>query len=149
VSSVTTILTKGSSRKANWQGMNWIAQASRLSIYLRDGLACAYCGAGVETGTKLSLDHVVCHSHGGDNRPSNLITCCSRCNSSRANRSLEVFTEAVAAYVNHGVSGRQIRDYIQGQLGKDIKPFRAQAKALIAQRGSAAKALAAAHQKND
>ena len=29
-------------------GMNWLPKARRLAIYLRDGLACAYCGASVE-----------------------------------------------------------------------------------------------------
>ena len=69
-----------------YQGMNWITQKKRLAIYLRDGLACAYCGASVETGAQLSLDHLIPHSEGGTNHESNLVTCCSRCNSSRGAR---------------------------------------------------------------
>ncbi|KKK72946.1 hypothetical protein LCGC14_2898780, partial [marine sediment metagenome] len=41
------------SRKEKNQGMNWIRPEKRLAIYLRDGLACCYCGATVEDGTKL------------------------------------------------------------------------------------------------
>ena len=64
---------------------NWIRRDKRLAIYLRDGMACAYCGKGVDDeGTRLSLDHLVCRSHGGSNMEGNLITCCISCNSSRA-----------------------------------------------------------------
>ena len=62
-------------RKANWQGMNWIRQEKRLAIYLRDGMSCAYCGASVEGGAQLSLDHVKPHSRGGSNAAANLVTC--------------------------------------------------------------------------
>lgn len=36
-----------SARKENWQGMNWCRPATRLAIYLRDGMACTYCGRGL------------------------------------------------------------------------------------------------------
>ena len=70
-------------RKDNWQGMNWIRQSSRLAIYLRDRLACAYCGATVEDGAILSLDHLIPRSEGGDNKPTNLVTACMECNRER------------------------------------------------------------------
>jgi len=38
------------------QGMNWIRKEKRLAIYLRDGLACGYCGQSIEDGAKLTLD---------------------------------------------------------------------------------------------
>jgi 5-methylcytosine-specific restriction endonuclease McrA len=47
--------------RGEWQGMNWIRQEKRLAIYLRDGLACGYCGDSVENGAKLSLDHLKPH----------------------------------------------------------------------------------------
>ena len=49
------------------QGMNWLRPEKRLAIYLRDGLACCYCGSGVEDGVKLTLDHLTPHSQGGTN----------------------------------------------------------------------------------
>ncbi len=56
-------------RTANWQGMNWITQKKRLAIYLRDGMACAWCGKGVEENMTLSLDHLKTHAAGGENPP--------------------------------------------------------------------------------
>jgi hypothetical protein len=127
-------------RKANWAGMNWIRQEKRLAIYLRDGLACAYCGASVEEGTQLTLDHVICHNDGGSNHESNLVTCCHRCNASRAHRKMEAFAKAVAKYVNHGVTGRQIIAHVRDCLKRPLP--KEEAKQLVARRGSAAKALA-------
>lgn len=134
----TKTLARG---KGNWQGMNWISQPKRLAIYLRDGCACAYCGASVEQGTILSLDHVKPHSKGGSNHETNLVTCCKRCNDSRGNRALKTFAAAAAAYVNHGVTAESILDFIKLTTKRPL-PM-AEAKALIALRGSAAKALAA------
>jgi 5-methylcytosine-specific restriction endonuclease McrA len=116
------------------QGSKWIRQEKRLAIYLRDGLACAYCGHGIESGATLSLDHVVCHSHGGSNDATNLVTCCTRCNSSRGTRSVETFAKSVAAYVNHSVKASTIIKHVRETIERpiDVKA----AKALIAQRGS-------------
>jgi hypothetical protein len=87
-----------------WNGMNWISQSSRLAIYLRDGLSCAYCGHSVELGAKLTLDHLKAHSMGGDNKPTNLVTSCERCNKSRGNRPVSSFCDVVAGYLNHGIT---------------------------------------------
>lgn len=65
------------------QGSKWIRPAKRLAIYARDGFACAYCGATVEEGTTLTLDHVVACELGGSNEATNLVTCCLSCNSSK------------------------------------------------------------------
>lgn len=127
-------------RKENWKGMNWIRQEKRLAIYLRDGVACAYCGSAVEDGTQLTLDHIRPHSKGGSNHESNLITCCQKCNSSRGNRSLELFAQAVAQYLNHGITARQIISHIHDCIARPLP--KAEAKTLVARRGSAAKALA-------
>lgn len=95
-----------------YQGMNWIRQEKRLAIYLRDGMACAYCGATIENGIQLTLDHIVPWSAGGGNEPGNLVTACKRCNSSRGNRSVGEFAGAVAAYLNHNVRAEDILAYI-------------------------------------
>lgn len=84
-----------------YQGMHWIRPCKRLAIYLRDGLTCVYCQTPPTAGwASLTLDHLDPHSNGGANRPSNLVTCCRRCNSSRGNRSVSVFCRAVAEYLN-------------------------------------------------
>jgi hypothetical protein len=121
------------------QGMNWIAKSSRLAIYLRDGMACCYCGCTLEDGAKLSLDHLKCYSHGGSNDPSNLVTCCSTCNSSRSDRSLREFTDAVAAYRNHGITGDDIRRHINNCRRRALP--RAEARKIINRRATWALAL--------
>lgn len=127
--------------RGEWQGMNWIRQEKRLAIYLRDGLSCAYCGASVEDGAALSLDHIVPHSRGGSNSESNLVTCCKRCNSSRGNRGLKAFCAAVAGYVNHGVTAVEIERHVRACAKRDLADAKIEAKKLIARRGSAARAL--------
>lgn len=135
-------MTRCETRKANWHGMNWIRQDARLAIYLRDGLACAYCGDAVENGANLTLDHVKAYDNGGSNKPTNLVTCCHRCNSSRGKRPVVAFAVAIAEYLNHGVDAKSIVDHVKACTKKDIRPFRIQAKEMIASRGSAAKVLA-------
>lgn len=121
------------------QGMNWIRKAKRLALYLRDGLACGYCGEGVEDGAKLTLDHLTPHSDGGTNTANNLVTCCRRCNSSRGNRDWREFAATVADYLNHGITAEQIIAHIETtrQRPVDVK----QAKQLIARRGGFSQAL--------
>lgn len=123
-----------STRKADWQGMNWIRQDKRLAIYLRDGMACVWCGATVEGGAKLSLDHVIPHVDGGDNGEYNLVTSCTTCNSSRGSRTAEVFANAVADYINHGRTAAAILRFMDQQVVKDLAPYRAEAKAIMARR---------------
>lgn len=125
-------------RKAKNQGMNWISQTTRLAIYLRDGLSCAYCGASVEQGAQLTLDHLTPYSKGGTNAATNLVTCCSRCNSSRGNRSVASFARGVAAYLN--VSDTDIVRHVRNAVRRTLP--RAEARKLIARRGSAARVLA-------
>lgn len=125
----------------NANGMNWCRQDLRLAIYLRDGAACVWCGASIEDGAQLTLDHLTPRESGGGNEPSNLVTACHLCNSRRGKRSVEEFAEAVAGYVDHGVTALEILLNISRLACQDIKSFRAEAKVLIARRGSAARAL--------
>ncbi|MET4106047.1 HNH endonuclease [Hymenobacter sp. UYP22] len=120
------------------QGMNWISQHKRLAIYLRDGLACTYCGASVEEGTKLTLDHLTPYSLGGSNKETNLVTCCLSCNSARGNRDVKTFAAGVAAY--KGTDAKDILAGIRNRIRR-VLPL-AEAKQMVARRGSCAKALA-------
>lgn len=130
---------KKASRKVKNQGMNWIRPEKRLAIYLRDGLACCYCGSSVEDGTKLTLDHMRPYSSGGSNNETNLVTCCHKCNSSRGNRSWKVFADKVAGYLNHGITGSQIVEHIETTRGRKLDL--AAAKELIGRRGGFTAAL--------
>lgn len=60
-------------------------KVNRKRIYKRDGFTCAYCG----TNKNLTLDHVLPKSRGGRNTWENMVTCCSRCNSKKDNRTPE------------------------------------------------------------
>lgn len=121
------------------QGMNWIRPAKRLAIYLRDGLACCYCGATVEDGVKLTLDHLRPYSSGGSNKETNLVTCCHRCNSARGQRSWKAFAESVAEYLDQGATMEDIMAHIQ-RTRKRALDVRA-AQELIDRRGSFSAAL--------
>ena len=120
-------------RKQKNQGMNWIRPEKRLAIYLRDGLSCAYCGASVESGTKLTLDHIIPYVKGGTNSESNLVTCCHTCNSSRGIRSMTSFAIAVAGYLNHGVTADHIITHVN-RTRRRVLDIEA-ARELIARRG--------------
>lgn len=102
------------------QGMNWLRPVKRLAIYLRDGLACVYCGHSLETGAKLTLDHLKPYSKGGGNEATNLVTCCNRCNSARGNRSVALFTKAVAGYLNGGVKPADILKHVRNSSRRTI-----------------------------
>ena len=123
-----------------WNGMNLIRQEKRLAIYLRDGLACAYCGHSVEQGATLTLDHLKPHSRGGHNHESNLVTACERCNKSRGVRTVRGFARAVAEYLNGGVTAAEIERHVRNCSRRSL-PM-AEARAMIARRGSAARVLA-------
>jgi hypothetical protein len=42
-----------------------------------------------------TVDHVVPRARGGSNRPSNLITCCMKCNAKRNHRNVPKFAKAL------------------------------------------------------
>ena len=128
-------------KSSSYQGSKWITRERRLAIYLRDGLACAYCRQGIEDNALLTLDHIIPYSQTAtpNNTSGNLVTACRRCNSSRGERSLFDFTSAVAAYLNHGVTGEQILTHVRACLARDIDLQ--EAKNLIARRGGFTAAL--------
>lgn len=125
---------------SKYQGSKWITRQKRLAIYLRDGMACAYCGTGIEDGVELSLDHVTPHCNGGNNHESNLVTCCKKCNSSRGNRSVSEFAEAVANYLNHGITANDIVTHVFNCIGRSLNIE--EAKEIVNKRSSWSETLA-------
>jgi 5-methylcytosine-specific restriction endonuclease McrA len=59
---------------------------SRRALFARDGWRCVYCGTG---GNRLTLDHVVPRSRGGESVWENVVTACAPCNHRKGNRTLE------------------------------------------------------------
>lgn len=123
-----------------WQGMNWCRPSTRLAIYLRDGLACVWCGSEVEAGTVLTLDHLRPHSDGGDNRPTNLVTACKPCNDSRGARNVGEFARVVAAY--RGVSSDDVAHRARTAAQRSLRPHRLEALSMLTRRGTVRAVLA-------
>jgi 5-methylcytosine-specific restriction endonuclease McrA len=59
---------------------------SRRALFARDGWRCVYCGT---ASGRMTLDHVVPRSRGGDSVWENVVTSCAPCNLRKGNRSLE------------------------------------------------------------
>lgn len=115
----------------NNTGMNWIRKEKRLAIYLRDGMACVYCGAAVEDEhTVLTLDHLRPRSKGGCNSETNLVTCCHRCNSNRQDRPVAEFIRAAAGYTN--TDPKAIERHVRNCRNRAIK--KAEAKDIMSRR---------------
>jgi hypothetical protein len=127
-----------------WNGMNWITQKKRLAIYLRDGLHCVYCGASVENGAHLTLDHIRPVSiYGVDNSAKNLITCCDNCNTRRGKRHMTIWAAIVAQFNN--IQPEQIHSDIRRLRSRSLRKYLKLSAAMISDRGSVSKALAAAN----
>src|ERR671925_411911 len=56
---------------------------SRRALFARDGWRCVYCGS---SGGRLTLDHVVPRSRGGESIWENVVTSCAPCNLRKGNR---------------------------------------------------------------
>ena len=59
---------------------------SRRALFARDGWKCVYCGTAAG---RLTLDHVVPRSKGGESIWENVVTACAPCNLHKGDRSLE------------------------------------------------------------
>jgi len=58
---------------------------NRHRLFRRDEYQCVYCGSQKE----LTIDHVQPRSRGGRNTWTNLVTCCSKCNHKKGNKTPE------------------------------------------------------------
>ena len=56
---------------------------SRRALFARDGWRCVYCGT---SGGRLTLDHVIPRSRGGESVWENVVTSCAPCNLRKADR---------------------------------------------------------------
>ena len=63
-------------------------QFSRINIYMRDAWTCQYCNKKKAT-RELTFDHVVPRAHGGKTSWTNVVTCCRKCNSEKADQTLK------------------------------------------------------------
>jgi len=118
-------MSKANDVRRKWHGSKWIRVERRLGIYIRDGMACVWCGATVEDQqTILSLDHVIPDVKGGTHESSNLVTACKRCNSARGCKTVAAFSRAVAEYTNNGVKAKTIERHVRACAKRSmVKPL--------------------------
>lgn len=105
----------------------WIRPTKRLGIMFRDNLCCAYCGASVEDGASLTLDHIIARDNGGTNHETNLITCCTTCNSKKGTKSLADFLLEVGDFGN----ALSVQQWVMDCTGKKLTPFKTMAKEVL------------------
>jgi 5-methylcytosine-specific restriction endonuclease McrA len=69
---------------------SYVTEGKRKRVYERDKYCCRYCGEYLK-GKKgrLSIDHVIPKSKGGDNSLENLVTACPQCQWKKGAKSLE------------------------------------------------------------
>ncbi len=95
----------------------WIYRLTRHAIYKRDNWTCTYCQKQDLTCKSLSLDHLICWSHGGEDKPRNLVTCCLSCNSKRKDKKL-------AAWYKYMQANLEISDARIDEIKKSIRKAR-------------------------
>ncbi len=118
-------------RKAG-QGSKWIRKSTRLAIYSRDGVCCVWCSKGSEDGILLTLDHVVACENGGTNEPSNLVTACGACNSSKQAVTIRVWYARLRTW---GYDTKVISARVRRSLRRPLD--RAEGRRLLALRNAA------------
>ena len=69
-------------RSSSWRSTRALSPATRCAILHRDGFACSYCKTLLPV-KGAQLDHVKARKDGGNNKPTNLVTCCGKCNNAR------------------------------------------------------------------
>ena len=86
----------------------------REAIFEAFDYKCAYCGVdGAAT-----LDHIKPRFSGGQSLTSNLISCCSKCNTSKDNENVETWYKRQAFYSLN--RHHTIKDWINGITSNDI-----------------------------
>jgi 5-methylcytosine-specific restriction endonuclease McrA len=70
----------GSNPERHWK----VPPVSRREVLRRDSYSCQYCGSG----KRLTLDHVIPRSKGGQHTWNNVVAACERCNSKKGDRLL-------------------------------------------------------------
>ena len=95
------------------RGGSWLRKEKRRAIHLRDRNRCVYCGEKVTVNR--TVDHV---DPDGPNVYWNLVTACKFCNSSKRNKSLEYFLQALA---RRGVDIEETKKRLKKVTGKEVK----------------------------
>lgn len=73
-------INKRKSKKNKRRKRTNVPKGLRHEVFKRDGYRCVECGARVDDGATLHIDHIIPVSKGGSNELDNLQTLCSDCN---------------------------------------------------------------------
>tara|TARA_B110001450_G_scaffold212693_1_gene204777 strand:- start:234 stop:968 length:735 start_codon:yes stop_codon:yes gene_type:complete len=84
--------------KKSKHGRGHIPKFVRRNVFVRDSYRCLFCKLDFAP-QELTLDHLVPISKGGLNEPSNLVTCCTKCNQLKADKPLVDFAKSVGVSV--------------------------------------------------
>lgn len=120
-----------SKRQLKSRGAKWCYPTTRWAVYLRDGLACVYCGVTldhlIEAGGEnfLTADHWNPRAAGGTNHPTNLITACYECNVRKNHGTVRSLCEA------QGLDYAAVLARSRRRRKRDIEQYRPAAKILL------------------
>jgi hypothetical protein len=99
------------------KGMDWVRLPKRLAIYHRDSFDCVWC-RGVfpldPLGYGLTLDHVDPQE---GHTPSNLVTCCASCNSSKKALTIDEWYRRLA---EDGYNIRRLKERVRRLTRKSL-----------------------------
>jgi 5-methylcytosine-specific restriction endonuclease McrA len=108
------IATVGHSHNPGTSRSDYVPPLNNETLFKRDAYLCLYCGGRFPT-QQLSRDHVRPFCRGGDDRWTNVVTACRRCNNAKASRTPEEaemqllavpFTPTYAEYIY--LKGRRV-----------------------------------------
>ena len=83
----TQAMQAGKGKLPGWayqRGEQYGWENVKMYVRARDNYTCQYCG--VVMPPDLEVDHIVPRSHGGSNRPANLVAACHDCNAEKGNQ---------------------------------------------------------------
>lgn len=115
---------RGTGKRIDGQGSNWIRRSTRFAIYARDGFCCVYCGAKASVSSspmwRIGLDHVRSVARGGEglNEATNLVTCCQACNAKKGEMSARRWCHYLAA--RWGCSPRQVAHKLRARVRRPL-----------------------------
>ena len=95
-------------RNSKHQKITRKEQSVRLVVLARDDWRCQYCGYdGFQARHKMTVDHIVPQSRGGNDSPENLCACCISCNGAKGSRTVAEWRAGIA---NRWCVGKPLTD---------------------------------------
>lgn len=96
-----------------------VLKFNRKNVYIRDGGCCQYCGKKVSL-SEFTFDHVVPRRSGGTTWWTNIVVCCSRCNSQKSSKSLDKYHRKLIKQPEPLRINKAAPEHIVNQLAAEI-----------------------------